>query len=136
MLLALTVASAVAFAGIGLIHLYWAGGGGRGSTVVIPTVNGTPALHPGPVATLAVAAALFAASALYLGVAADWQPAWFFRLGTVAAALVLIARAVGDRRTVGFTKRVKDTTFARLDTWAFSPLCLVLGATGLAASLS
>jgi protein-S-isoprenylcysteine O-methyltransferase Ste14 len=135
MINALSVAGAVVFACIGLIHLYWAGGGSQGSTVVIPSVNGRPALHPGPVATVVVAVLLFAASVIYLGAARDWQPGWSFRLGAFVAGVVLIARAVGDRRTVGLTKRAKNTTFARLDTWVFSPLCLALGVVGLGASL-
>ena len=32
-------------------------------------------------------------------------------------------RAIGDFRYVGFFKRVRDSSFARLDTLAYSPLC-------------
>jgi hypothetical protein len=41
-------------------------------------------------------------------------------------ALGLLARAVGDFKYVGFSKRVRGTPFARLDTWIYSPLCLLL----------
>ena len=43
-------------------------------------------------------------------------------------AVVMIARAIGDFRYVGFFKRVRGTTFATLDTKFFSPIVLVLGA--------
>jgi hypothetical protein len=45
-----------------------------------------------------------------------------------AIALLMFARAIGDSNLVGFFKEVKGSRFARLDTWVYSPLCLVLGA--------
>jgi hypothetical protein len=45
-----------------------------------------------------------------------------------AIALLLFARAIGDSELVGFFKEVKGSRFARLDTWVYSPLCVVLGA--------
>ncbi|MDF0673312.1 MAG: DUF3995 domain-containing protein [Nitrospira sp.] len=41
-------------------------------------------------------------------------------------ALVLLLRAIGDFRLVGFWNRIRDTCFARLDTALYSPLCLAL----------
>jgi hypothetical protein len=43
-------------------------------------------------------------------------------------AILMFARAIGDSNLVGFFKEVKDSKFARLDTWVYSPLCVVLGA--------
>jgi len=40
---------------------------------------------------------------------------------------VFIVRAAGDRKHVGFLKRVRDTEFARRDSRIYSPLCLLLG---------
>jgi hypothetical protein len=37
-----------------------------------------------------------------------------------------MARAVGEGRYVGFLKRVRNTAFARNDTWLYSPLCVAL----------
>ena len=45
-----------------------------------------------------------------------------------AIAMLMFARAIGDSNLVGFFKEVKDSKFARLDTWVYSPLCVVLGA--------
>jgi hypothetical protein len=42
--------------------------------------------------------------------------------------MLMFARAIGDSELMGFFKQVKDSRFARLDTWAYSPLCVVLGA--------
>jgi len=55
-------------------------------------------------------------------------PGWMVALGAPVAAVVLIARAIGDFRYVGFFKRVRDTRFAHLDTRYFSPIALLLGA--------
>jgi hypothetical protein len=38
----------------------------------------------------------------------------------------LLVRALGDRRWMGFFKRVRNTEFARRDTYLYSPLCLAL----------
>jgi hypothetical protein len=42
-------------------------------------------------------------------------------------AIVLIIRAIGDFKYVGFFKRIKNTPFARYDTQYYAPLCLYLG---------
>jgi hypothetical protein len=43
-------------------------------------------------------------------------------------AIIFAARALGDFRFVGFTKSVRDSRFARLDTRVYSPLCVLLAA--------
>ncbi|MGK9517941.1 DUF3995 domain-containing protein, partial [Salmonella enterica subsp. enterica] len=50
--------------------------------------------------------------------------------GISAIALIMFARAIGDSELVGFFKKVGGSRFARLDTFFYSPLCLMLG-TGL-----
>jgi uncharacterized protein DUF3995 len=65
------------------------------------------------------------ASRLWL---ADGLPRAVSRSGTAAVAIVFMVRAIGDRRYVGFFKRVRGTRFARLDTRIYSPLCLALSA--------
>ncbi len=47
---------------------------------------------------------------------------------SVALALGLLARAVGDFKYVGFFKKLRDSRFATLDSWLYSPLCLLLAA--------
>ena len=39
---------------------------------------------------------------------------------------ILLPRAVGEFRLVGFFKRVRGSGCARLDTFVYSPLCLAL----------
>lgn len=113
------------------LHVYWAAGRGPSLATVVPEVNGRPAFVPGPVSTLAVAAALAFAAAIVLTRAGLWTasplPALLVTWGTWALAGVLLGRALGDFRLVGFTKRVRGTAFARRDTWLYSPLCAALG---------
>jgi hypothetical protein len=80
----------------------------------LPEQNGQPIFRPGPASTLAVAGLLAFAGLLVLAHAP-------------VAAVVLLARSIGDVRYIGFFKRVRDTRFAKLDTRIYSPIALLLG---------
>jgi hypothetical protein len=117
------------FALLALIHAYWAVGGRAGVSAAVPELHDRPAFVPSALATLAVAVAL-AGCAVLVAVSAglifpSMRFAWVTWL-TFALAFVLLARAVGDFRLVGFFKRVQGTTFARLDSAVYAPLCLAL----------
>jgi hypothetical protein len=122
------VGAAVVLAGLSAVHVYWALGGRRGGVAAaIPTVDGRPLLSPSRGATLLVAALLAVSAGLVVGGVAEWAPRLVYRVGCGGVGLVLLARAVGDRRFVGFFKRGRGTEFARRDTMLYSPLCLALG---------
>lgn len=111
------------------LHVYWALGGKTPGGAFIPEVAGRRAFTPGRGARLAVAVALSVAALLVLarsgllpGLPAA-PVAW--ACGLLGAAFVL--RAIGEFRLVGFFKTVRGTEFASMDTWVYSPLCLVLG---------
>jgi hypothetical protein len=125
------------FAVISLIHVYWALGGEWAAVAAVPQVpveGGArlqPAFKPRGWITLLVAGALLLIAVLVCLRVGWWVPAvthcslqWIIS----AIALLMFARAIGDSNLVGFFKEVKDSQFARLDTWAYSPLCVVLGA--------
>jgi len=120
----------IAFVALSAIHVYWALGGGMGKAAAVPELNCRPAFVPSARSTLAVAvglascAVLVAASA---GLVVSSSPAAWVTWLSFVLALVLVARAVGDFRLVGFFKRVRGTRFARLDSAVYAPLCLVLG---------
>lgn len=106
------------FALLGLLHFYWALRGGSGNGAAIPEIDGVPAFTPTKAATVAVGLVLlFTAAIVLLRV----------ELLMAGAAGVLVLRAIGDFRLVGFFKRVRGSRFARLDTLLYSPLCLALG---------
>jgi hypothetical protein len=123
----LGAAAAAVLAAISLLHVSWAFGSRGVGAAVIPTVDGKPTLSPSRTATLAVAFLLALSAFILVGALRGWTPTWLFRIGAAGIAVVLLARAIGDGRQVGFFKRVRDTRFARNDTRFFSPLCLVLG---------
>jgi hypothetical protein len=97
----------------------------------LPEQNGQPIFRPGPASTLAVAGLLAFAGLLVLAHAgrgpAAALPRWVVAFGAPVAAVVLLARSIGDFRYIGFFKRVRDTRFAKLDTRIYSPIALLLG---------
>ena len=127
----LGIVLAVIFAILSSFHLYWAAGGRFGRGAAIPSVGGQRLLHPSPVGTILVAAALFAAALVVLGRVKIWGavvPGWIFYWGTWVISLLFLLRTIGDFRYVGFFKSVSGTAFARWDTILFSPLCLFIAA--------
>ncbi|MCB2218574.1 DUF3995 domain-containing protein [Desulfofustis glycolicus] len=132
----LAVMLAVSFVGLAALHLYWAFGGTFGMSAALPQVDGAPLFTPRLVGTVALAFlfAGFALIALVLGFGAGSASvivpcAEFFGF---AVGGVLVLRAVGEFRYVGFFKRVKGSKFAVYDTWLFSPFCLLAGGAFLA----
>jgi hypothetical protein len=121
---------AVTLLAIAILHGYWAGSGSAGSGLAVLKKNGVPVFKPGPVGTGLVAVALMLAAAIVIGRLGYWrlpyQDAWL-RTACWMLAAVFILRAIGDFRFVGFFKRGHDSPFARWDTAAYSPLCLLLG---------
>jgi hypothetical protein len=121
----------IALAGV---HIYWAAGGKAGKGGAVPSLEGRPVLKPSSFVTALVAAGLLAMAAL-LALRIGWlPPAAFPAVGVIVQiavwlmAAMFALRAVGDFRYVGFFKRIRDSRFARLDTWAYSPLCACLAA--------
>ena len=110
---------AAIFAFLALLHFYWAVHGVSGNSAAIPEINGAPAFKPGKAATAAVGLVLLGTAAIVL---LEVTPL------VAGAAAILILRAIGDFRLVGFFKRVRGSRFARMDTRVYSPLCLALGA--------
>ena len=131
---------AVVLALLAALHLYWGAGGHKGSLAAIPEREGKPLFTPGPLACVAVALLLSLAGLFGLGAVGVLDlralPQPLMRAGAGLAGAVLLLRAVGDFRWVGFFKRRTGTRFAALDDRVYSPLCLALGAGLLACAAS
>ena len=56
-----------------------------------------------------------------------WPSAFRRGIYRPAGPRVVVLMLDGDRKHVGFLKRVRDTEFARRDSRIYSPLCLLLG---------
>jgi fatty acid desaturase len=123
---------------LALWHVRMAFGSMRGESGAVPSVDGKPLFVPSRASTLAVAAALLLFAVLVAATAGALQlgaPLYVLSWLSYALALGLFARAIGEFRYVGFFKRVRGSRFARMDTFLYSPLCLLLAA-GVAAVAS
>jgi len=113
------------------LHFYLAAGGAHARLAAVPEREGRPLFSPGPVACVAVGVSLLFAALLVCWTARIWAPAaiplGLARVGTGLLAAALLLRAIGDRKYVGFFKRVRGTAFARWDSRLYAPLCLLLG---------
>ncbi|MBR9884050.1 MAG: DUF3995 domain-containing protein [Oceanospirillales bacterium] len=116
---------------LALLHLYWALGGEFGVTAALPEANGAPQFKPDLWATLLIAMLLVAfaglAGLLGLDTGISESHLGLAAYAGLAVGGVLLLRAIGETRYVGFLKRVKGTRFARYDTWLYSPFCLLAG---------
>ncbi len=103
----------------------------QGASGAVPSVDGKPLFVPSPASTVAVGMVLLLFAVLVAATAGLVQvgiPVRLLAWMSWALALGLLARAVGEFRYVGFFKRVRGSRFATLDTWVYSPLCLLLAA--------
>ena len=122
-----------------LWHVYWVIGGKRGMQQAIPESDGQALFSPTPTQTLIAGAVIAAAATLYAAAGLDWPlaavPQTWVGVAVGAAGLIFVARAIGDFNHVGVFNRGGATAFARADRHYYSPLCFLLGVTGLAAAL-
>lgn len=124
--------AALSLLAIAAVHANWAMGGRwplpagdapMGSVIPEGMPIPTPSQTWAVVALLTAGAALTMTSALGAG-------HWIVVAGTATVAGVLAARAIGGFVTSGIIRR--DSRFARLDRYYYSPLCLLLAAGALA----
>lgn len=131
MALSLTVAWVVSavFASLSLMHVYWLFGGRVGQRAAIPEIDGKPVFQPSTLSTFVVSMGLALCAVVIAGTAgmlalplSQTILAWLTR----GLAVILLLRAIGDFRLVGFFKRIHHSRFSQLDTVLYSPLCLGL----------
>lgn len=136
---ALPIGLSLAFVLLGAWHFYMAIFPGKGTGGAVPTVAGKPLFVPSAPATIGVAVVLLLCAVLILataGLLVVGIPQVLLQGLCFALTLGLLARAVGDFKHVGFFKRNRGSSFAVLDTFVYSPACLVLGvAVALVAAL-
>jgi hypothetical protein len=112
------------------VHFYWALCCMEGRPLLVPEIDGKPVYTPRNTDCLDVGSALMLACVI-VAVRGELlhspMPAAWTDTSTFAIGAVLVARAIGDFRYVGFFKRVRDTPFAEWDTRLFSPVSLLLG---------
>ncbi|MFK7774853.1 MAG: DUF3995 domain-containing protein [Saprospiraceae bacterium] len=127
---------------IALLHFYWALGGKWGFEKSVPSKeDGTLLFHPTPSTCFAVGIGLilmigFIFSGIIHSIYAyipefentiQPSPIWIHDYGFWALGGIFTLRAIGDFNYVGFFKKVKNTSFGKLDSKFYSPLCLLIG---------
>ena len=131
MAIVLSLINALIFTIISGFHFYWAMGGKVGFDVVLPSnTEGVKSLNPSKLITV-IAACVFLSITFFYLIKANLihlqLPNLIIDYGLYALAIVLIIRAIGDFKYVGFFKTIKNTPFAVHDTKYYAPLCLFLG---------
>ncbi len=128
---------ATVIAAIALAHVYWALGGKWAVVAVVPQVpveGGArlqPAFKPRGWMTMLVAAALLTIALLVCLRVGWWLPQVDHRgvaVGDQRHCAIAVCPGHWRLGAGGVFKEVKGSRFARLDTWVYSPLCVVLGA--------
>ena len=119
------------------LHVYWALGGRRWASAVIPTSGpGESLFSPPPLATAAVAVLLGGFATLVALHLLDAGPFGGVRVLLLWVGVgVLALRAAGDGRFVGFSKSVRGTSFAQADDAWFTPLIVALAFGSTAAAI-
>lgn len=114
--------------GLSGLHWYWVLVGAGDLDGFVPEVDGKPVFEPGRLATSAVGLLLLLAAGICASEAelGGLPRLPLSRVGVWALLVVFLLRSVGEFRLIGFFKRARGTRFARLDTWVYSPLCLVV----------
>lgn len=108
---------------VALLHLYWAFGGDFWLDKALPTTDdGQRLLNPSKVLTLVVGIVLLGFT--YLVYLLYSTPSKLSIYMGWSVALIFFLRAIGDFKTVGLFKRIKDTPFAYYDTRLYIPLSL------------
>ena len=128
--------AAIALIGIGLIHVYWAGGGyfpGKDANSLAQTVVGgrSDMAMPPVLACLTVAGLLFIAAWLVLvvgGAAPSIVSLELHKLAAFALYAVLFLRGAGGFFDARLRPETRGSPYERLNLIFYSPLCLILSA--------
>jgi len=124
----------VVFLAIAVVHFYWALGGKKWISAAIPTKENVSELSfkPSFFETAAVAV-VFVGFAYIIACSVDilHHSGLLVRYGSWFIPVVFLLRAVGEFRYVGFFKKIKNTSFAKMDSQYYSPLCLAVGVLAL-----
>ena len=124
----------IIFSALASIHFYWALGGRWGINEVVPVnTKGEKILNTSALASVMVETILLFFAIYYLNKlftlivfpdVTQQSIGWFI-------PSIFLARAIGDFNYVGFFKRIRHSTFEKLDTRYFSTLCLLISFLGI-----
>ncbi|MGD6888165.1 DUF3995 domain-containing protein [Bacillus mobilis] len=124
---------------VSFLHVYWAFGGKWATNSVIPTKSGEKAFTPGTGMTLFIALLLSMAAIILLqqtNIVHFAFPNIIVQMGSWICMIVFFIRVIGEFHYFGIFKRKKDTSFARMDTVLYIPLCAFLSLSFLLAIIT
>ena len=129
----------IIFMAIAVLHFYWRVGGRWAIDSVVPiNIEGKKVLRTSPASCFLVGTGLLLFASFYFlwGFVIELPfPPVLLRLTSWIIPSIFLLRSIGDFNYVGFTKKIKDTTFGRLDTNYFAPLCLLIATLGFVAGV-
>lgn len=124
---------------LGAIHFNWVFGGKFGFAESLPTTeNEERVLNPKKFDSAFVGISLFAFGIYYVfksGSIGYNLPEWIMSYCGWIIPIIFLLRAMGEFKYIGFFKKIKKTQFGKMDTYFFSPLCLVIGMSGIGIQL-
>ena len=114
-----------------VFHFYWGFGGKLGFGVSLPQLeNGQPAFKQTAIGCHLVGLVMVGAIILILAFSGSISlpiNSMFLQYCVGGLSFIFIVRALSWHKYVGLFKSVRNTRFARYDTWQYSPLSLLLG---------
>ncbi|WCL49663.1 DUF3995 domain-containing protein [Leptospira sp. GIMC2001] len=120
------------FFSLGLLHFFWAMGYKWGFEKALPRKeNGSFLFYPKRKESLAIGIFLSLFALFYLlqtGIGFYTLSERIFSIGSWIIIAVFGLRSIGEFKYVGFTKRIRNSEFSKLDTMFYSPLCLLITA--------
>ena len=120
---------------LALIHFNWVIGGTFGFAASLPAnENGERVLNPKKIDSAIVAIGLTTFAFFYAfksGILQYNLPEWILQYGGWIIPILFLLRAIGDFKYVGVFKKIRKTTFGKIDTKLFTPLCLTIAICGI-----
>lgn len=120
-------------------HLFWLLGGNTGLKFAFPqnSKHKKKLYRPGKLALAFTVALLATMTWLCIAQTGSFNPIFdsqTVKWGNRGTAIIFIARAIGNFRYVGFSKTFKEGQFAQLDTYVYSPLCVLVALSAIISS--
>lgn len=110
------------------LHFYWALFGVRDISAVVPTdAKGGNLISPGKGGTALVGTILLLFAFVFVNKVVRVVEGYGLNYFASIIGSLFLIRAIGDFKYLGFTKKIKNSKFSRLDTQYYSPFCFVLG---------
>jgi hypothetical protein len=125
-----SIINATVLIAISAIHFYWAMGGKWAGDRVFPEIKSSKPIRPTKLITAVVAFVFLGFALIYVEktqLVNIALPSIIEQYGVLVLGVIFIFRAIGEFKYLGFTKTIKDSKFAEMDTKYYSPLCLLLG---------